>query len=217
MWTRTASLPALLIAVLCLAPPTVVAQDTGAPRLQVALGGGFLTSTAYFTGPGGLALDNTDAFTGMLQVIARVHRSFAIVMSGVYARPEWRLTGVPLLGSVGVDGASLWFADASLRGRVPLGGRSGAGPTVFVQAGPGLAHYGVSTSVIGRAVDASATNLAFALGAGLDVPLTDRFGLEVLAKDYVVSFKSVRDLAALGVVGRWTHTLVLGVSGRVGL
>jgi predicted RecB family endonuclease len=80
-----------------------------------------------------------------------------------------------------------------------------------------VAHYGVSTSVLGRAVDAGATNLALALGAGLDVPLTSRFALELLARDYVVSFKSVRDLAALGVEGRWTHTLVVGLSGRVGL
>jgi hypothetical protein len=206
-----------LVAACCLAPSAALAQGTPLPRLQIGLGGGLLTSTAYFTGPGNLALDNSDAFAGMLQLIAPVHRSFAIVVSGAYARPEWRLTGVPLLGSVGVNGASLWFADASLRGQLPLGGRASAGPTAFVQAGPGLAHYGVSTSVLGRPVEAGATNLAVALGAGLHVPLTARFGLELLAKDYVVSFKSVRDLAALGVEGRWTHTLVLGVSGRMGL
>jgi opacity protein-like surface antigen len=207
----------LLVAAFCLAPSAALGQGTPPPRLQIGLGGGLLSSTAYFTGPGNLALDNSDAFAGMLQVIAPVHRSLAIVVSGAYARPAWRLSGVPLLGSVGVDGASLWFADASLRGQLPLGGRSSAGPTAFAQAGPGLAHYGVSTSVLGRAVDAGATNLALALGAGLEVPVTTRFGLELLAKDYVVSFKSVRDLAALGVEGRRTHTLVLAVSGRMRL
>jgi hypothetical protein len=207
----------LLVAAICLAPSAAAAQGTTQSHLQIGLGGGLLTSSSYFTGPGALALDNSDALAGVLQVIAPVHHSLAIVVGGAYARPEWRLTGVPLLGSVGVNGASLWFVDASLRGQVPLGCRSAAGPAAFAQAGPGLAHYGVSTSVLGRAVNAGATNLALALGAGLYVPVAPRFGLELLAKDYVVSFKSVRDLAALGVEGRWTHTLVLGVSGRVEL
>jgi opacity protein-like surface antigen len=185
--------------------------------VHVTAGGGLLTSGAYFTGPGDLALDNSDAFAGLLQVIVPVNRALSLVAGSAYSRPSWRLSGVPLLGSVGVEGASLWFADASVRGQVPLGRTPDAGPIAFAQAGVGLARYSLSTSLLGRAVDERATNFAVALGAGLGVPLTPRVGLEAMAKDYIVSFKSVHDLEPLGVEGRRAHTLVLALSARLAL
>jgi hypothetical protein len=66
-------------------------------------------------------------------------------------------------------------------------------------------------------VDEDAMNFALALGAGVVLPFAERFGLEVLAKDYIASFRSVRDLEQLGVEGRRAHTLLLAVSARVGL
>src|SRR5205085_8682104 len=140
MWTRIWC-PAGLIAALCLAPGPLAAQDTRLPRVEVAVGGGLLTSGAYFTG-GNLALDNSDAFAGVLQVIVPVHRSWSLVTGGVYARPTWRVTCVLLLGSVVVDGARLWFADAAVRRHIPLGRRTDRAPTAFAQLGAGLAHYG---------------------------------------------------------------------------
>ena len=217
MKRRLAPLTAAL-ALLCFAASSAGAQNPRSPlQVQVSAGPGLLTSGAYFTGPGDLSLDNSDALAGVLQVIVPLHGSFSLVAGGTYARPEWRVTGVPLLGSATVDGASLWFADAGVRGEVPLGGQAGLGPTAFAQVGAGLAHYSLATTVLGRAVDESATNLAIALGAGLGVPIAGRFGLEVMARDYVVSFRSVRDLEALGVEGRRAHTLVVSVSGRVGI
>ncbi len=41
--------------------------------------------------------------------------------------------------------------------------------------------------------------------------------IEVLAKDYIASFKSVRDTKAFGVEGRRAHTLLLLISARLGL
>ena len=202
---------------LLFSPSLVHAQGVGSPsRVQVAAGGGLLTSGAYFTGPGNLELANGDAFVAALQVSVAVHQSVALVFAAAYARSEWHLTGLPLLGPVRSPGASLWFADVGLRGQVPLGQR-GRAPAVFAQAGPGFARYGLSTSVLGTAVDERATNFALAVGAGLALPLTRRLAVEVIAKDYIASFKSVRDLAAFGIEGRRAHTLVLLGSGRLGL
>jgi hypothetical protein len=206
---RSASLALALV----LAP--VVARPQ-APPVQVAAGGAFLTSGAYFTGPGSLEFANGNGFAGSVQASVTVHRALAVVIAGAHSRPEWRLTGVPLLGSVGVRGARLWFADVALRGQVPLG-RAARAPVAFAQAGPGLAHYAISTTLLGTEVDEHATNFALALGAGLALPLTRRLGVEAMAKDYVASFRSIRDLAALGVEGRRAHTLLLLVSARFGL
>jgi hypothetical protein len=202
---------------LLLTPAALAAQDHRGSRLQASAGGGFLTSGAYFIGPGELELASGDAFAGMIQICVPVHRSVALVAAGAYARPEWRITGIPLIGTVGVSGASLWFADAAVRGILPLGGPSVTTPVAFVQAGGGLAHYSLNTTVLGNAVDEDATNFALTLGAGLALPLTERFGLEVLAKDYIASFRSVRDLEQFSVEGRRAHTLLLAVSARVGL
>ncbi len=192
-------------------------QTTRSPsRVHVAAGAGVLTSGAYFTGPQDLELASGDAAAGMLQASLGVHRSLTVVLGGAYARPEWRLTGVPLIGTVGVQGASLWFADAALRGQVPLG-PAPAAPSVFAQAGAGLARYSVVTSMLGVAVDEQATNFAVGLGAGITIPLTGRLGVEVMAKDYIASFRSVQDLAEFGVEGELAHTVLLLASATLGL
>jgi opacity protein-like surface antigen len=211
MWRLT------LVLALLIAPTALAAQSNPDMRVQVSAGGGFLTSGAYFTGPGALELASGDAFAGMLQVSVPVHRSLALVIAGAHARPEWRISGVPLVGAIGVSGARLWFADAAVRGSLPLGEASATAPVAFAQAGAGLAHYSLNTTIVGNAVDEDATNLALALGAGVALPITERVGLEVLAKDYIASFKSVRDLESLGIEGRRAHTLLLGVSARIGL
>ena len=206
-----------IVLALLLVPAGLTAQDLPASRPHVSAGGGFLTSGAYFTGPGALKLASGDGFAGMLQVSVPVHRSVALVAAGAHARPEWRITGLPVAGTIGVSGARLWFADAAVRGLLPLGGPSLRTPVAFAQAGAGLAHYSLNTTVLGNAVDEDATNFTVALGAGVALPFTERFGLEVLAKDYIASFRSVRDLEQLGVEGRRAHTLLLAVSARVGL
>ncbi len=87
----------------------------------------------------------------------------------------------------------------------------------FAQVGAGFAHYALRSSVLGRVVDEHATNFALGLGAGLVLPLTRRLGMEAMPKDYIVSFKSIRDLAAFGIEGQRTHSVLLLLSGRFGL
>jgi hypothetical protein len=210
-------MPRLILALaLLLAPAGLSAQRFTNSRVQVAAGGGFLTSGAYFTGPGALELASGNAFAGLLQVSVPVHRSIALVVSGAHARPEWRISGVPLVGDIDVSGARLWFADAAVRGLLPLGEPSATTPVAFAQAGAGLAHYSLNTTILVSPVDEHATNFAGTVAAGVALPLARRFELEVLAKDYIASFRSVRDLEQLGVEGRRAHTLLLAVSARVG-
>lgn len=210
-------LPACLTLTLLLVPALAQAQGGTRSQVQVAAGGGLMTSGTYFTGPAGLELASDDAFAGSMQVSVPVHRSLAVVVEGTYAQPEFRLTGLPLVGSVGLRGAHLWFADAALRGLLPLGGTSPSRPVAFAQLGAGLAHYSARATVLGNAVDESATNFAGSLGVGLGLSFTERLGLELMAKDYIASFTSVRDLAAFGVEGRRTHTVLLSLSARLGV
>lgn len=212
------SRPIQLAIVLLFAPACASAQEeprTG--RVQIAGGAGLVTAGAYFTGPGSLKFSSSDALAGALQIRVAVYRSLSIVLAGTYARPDWQLTGVPLTGSVGVPGAGLWFADAALRGELPLGRAGPTGAVAFAQVGAGLAHYSINTSILGAVVDESATNFALALAAGAALPVTERLGLELMAKDYIASFKSVTDLAAFGIKGRRAHTVLVVASGRLSL
>jgi hypothetical protein len=209
--------PIYLTLALMLAPALAGAQvQPRTSRVEIAGGGGLATSGAYFTGPGGLRFSSGDAVAGALQVRVSVHRSLSVVLAGTYTRPAWQLTGIPLLGSASVPGGGVWFADAAVRGQLLLG-RAQTGSVAFAQVGPGLAHYSINTSVLGVAVNESATNFALALAAGVALPVAGRFGIELMAKDYIASFKSVTDLAAFGVEGRRAHTLLLAASGRVSL
>jgi hypothetical protein len=202
---------------LLLSPTLADAQAGGGDRdVHLSLGPGILTTGAYFTGPGDLELGSRTAAVGMVQAGLAVHPRLEILIAAAYARPEWELTGVPLAGTVGLSGATLWFADLGIRGWAPLGTSSGA-PAVFAQLGGGLARYALDTSVLGVAVDERATNFALVVGAGLGVPVAGRLGIELMLKDYVASFRSVRDLAAFGVEGRRAHTVVAALNARLGL
>jgi hypothetical protein len=213
---RARSIPAGLLACLALVvgSPAVSHAQVGSQgsRVHVSGGGGVLTSGGYFTGPDDLEVASGAAAAVMLQASVAVNPRLATVLTAVYARPDWELTGLPLVGEVGLSGASVWFADAALRGHVPLG--SGRAPAAFGQVGAGIARYALDTSVLGAAVNERATNFAMSLGAGLVVPLTPGFGIEVMGKDYIASFTSVRDLAEFGVEGQRAHTLVGTVSAR---
>jgi hypothetical protein len=185
-------------------------------RFHVAVGLGYLNSQDYFTGPGSIALNNGDAAAGVAQAGVRLHRVLELVLTIAHARPEWRLDGLPLVGDISLPGARLWFGDASLRGRLALG-RDDKPASVFAQVGPGFARYSVAATLLGNRLEGHATNFALAAGAGADVHITSRLGLELMAKDYIVSFSSVQDLAAFGVEGRRAHTFLLSASLRVGL
>lgn len=93
---------------------------------------------------------------------------------------------------------------------VPLGARV---PIALVgQATTGAIRYAVDNPLF----TGQTPNLAFSGGAGLVSRLRGRFS-PALVKDYIASFRSVDDLASLGVHGRRAHTIAILVGLGVGL
>jgi hypothetical protein len=183
-------------------------------RIEVVGSVGYLHSGDYFTGPASTSLNNGDAASVGLQVQLPLYRWLGLVIAASHAEPDWKLNGVPLLGTLTLPGASLWFGDAALRGSLPLG-RSAQPTYLFGQIGAGAVRYAVSTSILGNRLEDHATNFAFALGAGIGIPIAGRIGAELMGKDYIASFKSVRDLEALGVQGQRAHTVLATAGLRV--
>lgn len=192
------------------------AQGQGQPEQRIEAVGsvGYLHSGDYFTGPGSTSLNNGDGVAVALQVHLPVYRWLGLVIAASHAEPDWKLNGVPLLGTVTLPGASLWFGDVSLRGSLPIS-RSAQPTYLFGQIGAGAARYAVSTTILGNRLEDHATNFAFALGAGVGIPIAGRIGGELMGKDYIASFKSVRDLETLGVRGKRAHTFLATAGIRV--
>jgi hypothetical protein len=81
----------------------------------------------------------------------------------------------------------------------------GAPLSAFVQATAGAIRYAVDNALF----TGNATNFTVSAGLGVTAHLGNRFSAQGLVKDYLASFKSVDQAAALGVEGRRAHTLAI--------
>lgn len=199
----------LLISILVLPGlPLASQQSRSVQAIRIGPTVGYLTFGTYFTGPGGLRFsnDNAAAFGGELEF--PVWRDLSVVGNVLHATSDWSFQEVPLIGSVTIGGASLWFFDAGLRLHFPLGSRRAVLP--FVELGGGAIRYSVDNALL----EGQATNLALVGGVGLTTRIGERLGLQARVKDYFASFRSVDDAASLGVTGRRAHTVgfLFGVS-----
>jgi hypothetical protein len=205
------SVPSRTILLLILALPgypLAAQQSSSVQALRIGPTAGYLTFGTYFTGPGGLRFsnDNAAAFGGELEF--PVWRDLSVVGNVLHATSDWSFQEVPLIGSLTIGGASLWFFDAGLRLHFPL--ESGRTVLPFVEAGAGAIRYAVNNPVL----EGNATNLAFVGGLGVATRIGERIGVEARVKDYFASFKSVDEAASLGVEGRRAHTVgfLLGIN-----
>jgi hypothetical protein len=180
--------------------PLAAQQSSTVQAVRIGPTAGYLTFGTYFTGPGGLRFsnDNAAAFGGGLEF--PVWRDLSVVGNVLHATSDWSFQEVPLVGSVTIGGASLWFFDAGLRLNFPLGSSRTVLP--FVEAGGGAIRYAVSNPLL----EGQATNFALVGGLGVTTRIGERLGLEARVRDYYASFRSVDDAAALGVSGRRAHT-----------
>jgi hypothetical protein len=65
-------------------------------------------------------------------------------------------------------------------------------------------------------ISTKATNVAYNVGAGLDVPLGPRLGLQLMAKDYIGKFDT-REAVAFDLNNETTHNWTVSAGVRLGL
>jgi hypothetical protein len=194
----------LLLQMLLLPPALLTAQEPppDASSFSIVPTAGLFSFGNYFTAPGGVRFSNQDGIGYGAQVTFRVHGGLSLFGGVLHTGSDWAFEEVPLLGTVTVEGASLWFFDAGLRAQIPLGTNAVSG---FAQASAGAIRYQVNNPLL----TGHATNLAFSGGLGLLVHLSRQVRLEGSVKDYVASFRSVDQGSSLGVEGQRAHTLAL--------
>jgi hypothetical protein len=187
------------------------ATSSSSPSVELSLLTGHLDYGTYFTGPGGIRFSNEDGLGYGGQLSFRVWRNLSVVGSVLHGSSNWRFEEIPLVGLVTLNGAKLWLFDVGPRLMVPLG--STVPVALIAQATIGAIHYAVDNPLFAG----ETPNLAFSGGAGLVVQLGGRARVQALVKDYVASFRSVKDAEFLGVEGRRAHTIAVLIGLGLGL
>jgi opacity protein-like surface antigen len=196
------------IAGLILATP-LAAQRSAGPTFGITPYAGYMRFGNLASGPLGTSLRNAGSAVHGAEATLGLTRSLAIVGNLAYSQPSLEV-GAPLIGGVSVGRSSVLLYDAALRLRVPLG--TGALPiSPFVQAGAGAIRQSFDIGPVGT----HATNTAYNVGAGADIAIGPRMGLQLMAKDYIGKFDA-REATAINVDTRTTHNWAVSAGLRLG-
>jgi hypothetical protein len=138
-------------------------------------------------------------------------RGLALVGNVAYASSDLEV-GVPVVGGLSFGKSSALLYDAALRLSVPLSAGDGPAIRPFVQAGAGAMRQEIEVAPVAT----HATNFAYNLGAGVDVPIGSRLGLQLMAKDYIGKF-DVREATAVDMEAETAHNWTVSAGVRLGL
>ncbi|MEO7985300.1 MAG: outer membrane beta-barrel protein [Gemmatimonadales bacterium] len=192
---------------LCLTAP-LEAQRATAGSIQITPYAGYMKFGNITNGPLGTSLRNAGSAVYGGEVSLGLSRSLALVGNLAYSQPDLQI-GAPILGGISVGQGSVLLYDAALRLRVPTGGALPISP--FVQGGAGAIRQSFSVGPVGT----HATNVAYHLGAGADIAIAPRLGLQLMAKDYIGKFDA-REATGIDLATKTTHNWALSAGLRLG-
>lgn len=201
------SLFAGAVAGLLLAAP-VQAQSGRPGSFSITPYAGYMRFGNLVDGPLGTSVRGAAGPVYGAEATVGVTRGLALVGNVAYASSDLDV-GLPIVGGLSFGKSSALLYDAALRLNVPL--RAG-GISPFVQAGAGAMRQEIEVA----SVATSSTNFAYNVGAGVELPLGPRFGLQLMAKDYIGKFDA-GEATAVNVETKTTHNWTLSAGLRLGL
>lgn len=187
----------------------LAAQRSSGPSFGITPYAGYIKFGNLVSGPLGTSIRN--GASGVYGAEAQLGFNSAISLVGnvAYSQPDLEI-GAPLIGGVSVGRSSVLLYDAALRLRVPV--TAGLPISPFVQGGAGAIRQSVD---LGPASTHS-TNFAYNVGAGADVALAPRVGLQLMVKDYIGKFDA-REATAINLDTKTSHNWALSAGLRLGL
>jgi opacity protein-like surface antigen len=194
------------VAGLLLAAP-LQAQSARAGGFAITPYAGYMKFGNLVDGPLGTSVRSAAGPVYGAEATVGITRGLALVGNVAYASSDLEV-GIPIVGGLSFGKSSALLYDAALRLSVPLG--SGVRP--FVQAGAGAMRQELEIAPVAT----TSTNFAYNLGAGVEVPLGPRFGLQLMAKDYIGKFDA-RGATVIDVKTEATHNWTLSAGVRLGL
>jgi opacity protein-like surface antigen len=201
------SLCAGAIAGLLLAAP-LEAQSVRPGSFGITPYAGYMKFGNLVDGPLGTSVRGAAGPVYGAEATVGITRGLALVGNLAYASSDLEV-GLPVVGGLSFGKSSALLYDAALRLRVPSGS---GGISPFVQAGAGAMRQEIEVAT----VSTRSTNFAYNVGAGVEVPLGSRLGLQLMAKDYIGKFDA-RKATAVNVDTKTTHNWTLSAGVRLGL
>jgi hypothetical protein len=179
-----------------------------APAFGITPYAGYMKFGTLVSGPLGTGLRNAGAAVYGAEATLGLTRGVALVGNVAYSRPDLEI-GAPLIGGISVGQSSVLLYDAALRLRVPLTGGLPIAP--FIQGGAGALRQSFDIGPLAT----HSTNLAYNVGAGADIAVAPRLGLQVMVKDYIGKFDA-QEAAGIAVDSKTTHNVALSAGLRLG-
>jgi opacity protein-like surface antigen len=130
----------------------------------------------------------------------------SLVGNVAYASTDLEV-GLPVVGGLALGKSSALLYDAALRLSVPL-----LPMRPFVQAGAGAMRQEIEVAGVGT----HGTNFAYNLGAGVEVPIVPRLGLQLMAKGYIGKFDA-HEATSVNVNTETSHNWTVSAGVRLGL
>ena len=201
------SLCAGAIAGLLLAVP-LEAQSARSGSFGITPYAGYMKFGNLVNGPLGTSVRGAAGPVYGAEATVGIARGLALVGNVAYASSDLEV-GLPVVGGLSFGKSSALLYDAALRLSAPL---SAGGISPFVQAGAGAMRQEIEVAP----VSTRSTNFAYNVGAGVDVPLGPRLGLQLMGKDYIGKFDA-REATGVNVDSKTTHNWTLSAGLRLGL
>lgn len=180
-------------------PAAAHAQAADAAGLSITPYGGYMRFGSLVDGPLGTSIGNAGGPVLGAQLKLGVTPNVALVGHVAHASSDLQAQA-PIIGGISLGSGSAWLYDAGVQVSLPL--ESGIVP--FAQAGAGAMRQSYA---IGP-VSTHATSFAWNVGAGADIPLGDRLGLQVMVKDYVGKFDA-QEVTGISIDTRTTHNIAV--------
>ena len=199
------SLCAGAVAGLLLAAP-LEAQSGRSGSFGITPYAGYMRFGNLVDGPLGTSLGGAGGPVYGAEATLGLAPGLALVGNLAYASSDLAI-GVPVVGGLSLGKSSALLYDAALRLSLPV---SAIRP--FVQAGAGAMRQEVDVT----GIDTHGTNFAYNVGAGVEVPIAPRLGLQLMAKDYIGKF-DVREASSLNVEAKTAHNWSVSAGVRLGL
>jgi opacity protein-like surface antigen len=192
-------LPGLVAAALVGTPATSNAQSADPGRLTITPYGGYMRFGSLVDGPLGTSIGSAGGPVIGGQVKLGLTPNISLIGHVAHASSNLRVQA-PIIGGLDFGSGSAWLYDAGVQVSLPL--ESGIVP--FAQAGAGAMRQSYAVGP----VSTHATNFAWNVGAGADIPVSERLGLQVMVKDYVGKFDA-REVTGISIDTRTTHNVAV--------
>jgi opacity protein-like surface antigen len=197
--SKSLILSGVVAAALLAAPAAAEAQAVSAGRVSITPYGGYMRFGSLVDGPLGTSIGNAGGPVIGGQLKLGLTPNVALVGHVAHASSDLEAQA-PIIGGVSIGSGSAWLYDAGIQVSLPL--QSGIVP--FAQAGAGAMRQSFAVGP----VSTNATNFAWNVGAGADIPIGERLGVQVMVKDYVGKFDA-QEVTGISIDTRTTHNVAL--------